>query len=84
MNATVRVQTSGPASLEAVRRALGGSDLASRVLPSFALEISAPTDLLVLSSAVAAVLNDVALGEQQSLVPERLSESHFNLRPAAG
>jgi hypothetical protein len=83
MSATVRIHTTGPNSCEAVRRALAGAAVQPRDAPDSTLDVSGPMDLTTLARTVAAALDAVALTARGALVPERISASEFNLRPAA-
>jgi hypothetical protein len=83
MSATVRIHTTGPSSCEAVRRALAGAAVEPRNAPDSTLDVTGPMDLSTLAGMVAAALDVVALAARGALVPERVSASEFNLRPAA-
>jgi hypothetical protein len=79
----VRIRTTGPGSREAVRRALAGAAVEPRNGVDSTLDVTGPMDLAVLANTVAAALDTVALAARGALVPERVSASEFNLRPAA-
>jgi len=83
MSATVRIHTTGPNSCEAVRRALASAPVEPMNAPDSTLDVTGPMDLTALSGMVAAALDAVALAARGALVPERVSASEFNLRPAA-
>jgi hypothetical protein len=67
---------------EAVRRALAGAAVEQRNADSI-LDVTGPMELDALAETVAAALDAVALAERGSFVPERVSASEFNLRPAS-